>query len=152
MALEIRPIRRDEVDEGLALYAGYQRFYGVGDPDDARNRSFFSRFASPSDSGVLLGAWSDGALLGFACVYWTFSSVSAAEIALMNDLFVAAEARGRGIGRALIDAAVAAARERGVHHLEWFTAPDNLTAQRVYDATGASRSTWVAYEIPTARS
>jgi GNAT superfamily N-acetyltransferase len=101
---------------------------------------------------VLLGAWSDGALLGFACVYWTFSSVSAAEIALMNDLFVAAEARGRGIGRALIDVAVAAARERGVHHLEWFTAPDNLTAQRVYDATGASRSTWVAYEIPTARS
>ena len=149
MGLEIRPIRRDEVDQGLPLYAGYQRFYGVVEPDDQRNRSFFARFAAPSEIGLLLGAWEDGRLVGFACLYWTFSSVSATEIALMNDLFVAEGTRGRGIGRALIDAATDATRVRGLHHLEWYTAPDNASAQRVYDATGAMRSTWVAYEIPT---
>jgi len=149
MALEVRPIRREEVDEGLPLYAGYQRFYGVVHPDDGRNRAFFGRFAAPSEEGLLLGAWHGGALVGFACVYWTFSSVSASEIALMNDLFVAEGLRGQGIGRALIEAAATAARSRGLHHLEWFTAPDNVTAQRLYDSTGAERSTWIAYEIPT---
>lgn len=149
MALEVRQIRRDEVDLGLPLYAGYQRFYGVANPDDDRNRTFFGRFAAPSEDGLLLGAWQDGELVGFACVYWTFSSVSAAEIALMNDLFVSDGLRGKGIGRALIEAALEAARDRGLHHLEWFTAPDNTTAQRLYDTTGAERSTWIAYEIST---
>ena len=149
MARDIRPIRRDEVDQGLPLYAGYQRFYGIAQPDDERNRSFFARFVEPSEEGLLLGAWDDGQLVGFACLYWTFSSVRAAEIALMSDLFVADGIRGRGIGRALIDAAADATRRRGLQHLEWFTAPDNATAQRVYDATAAKRSTWVAYEIAT---
>jgi len=149
MAVEVRPIGQDEVDDGLPLYAAYQRFYGVARPDDERNRAFFSRFAAPSEDGLLLGAWQDGALVGFACVYWTFSSVSAARIALMNDLFVAEGLRGHGIGRALITAAVEAARSRGLHHLEWLTAPDNTTAQRLYDSTGAERSTWIAYEIST---
>jgi GNAT superfamily N-acetyltransferase len=149
MAFEIRPIRRDEVDQGLPLYASYQHFYGVDEPDDERNRSFFARFAEPSEEGLLLGAWDDGQLVGFACLYWTFSSVRAAEIALMSDLFVAERTRGRGIGRALIAGAADATRHRGLRHLEWYTAPDNATAQRVYDATGAKRSTWVAYVIPT---
>jgi GNAT superfamily N-acetyltransferase len=149
MSVEIRPIRRDEVDQGLPLYAGYQRFYGVVGPDDERNRSFFARFAEPSEEGLMLGAWDDGQLVGFACLYWTFSSVNAVEIALMSDLFVAEGTRGRGLGRALIDAAADVTRRRGMHHLEWYTAPDNATAQRVYNATGARRSTWVAYEIPT---
>jgi GNAT superfamily N-acetyltransferase len=149
MAVEIRPVRRDEVDLALPLFAGYQRFYGVERPDDGRNRAFFARFATPSEAGVLLGAWVDGSLAGFACVYWSFSSVRAAGIGLMNDLFVAEVARGRGMGRALIEAAADATRRRGFHHLEWYTAPDNTTAQRVYNATGATRSTWLGYELST---
>ena len=65
----------------------------------------------------------------------------------MNDLFVAEAARGRGVGRALIEASAAVARERGAAHLEWATAPDNHTAQRLYDSTGAERSDWVEYEL-----
>jgi GNAT superfamily N-acetyltransferase len=65
----------------------------------------------------------------------------------MNDLFVAADGRGRGVGRALIEASADVARERGAAHLEWATAPDNLTAQRLYDSTGAERSEWVGYEL-----
>ena len=86
---------RDEVDQGLPLFAGYQRFYGVLEPDDEQNRLFFARFAEPSRDGLLLGAWDDRALVGFACLYWTFSSVMAARIALLSDLFVTERARGR---------------------------------------------------------
>jgi GNAT superfamily N-acetyltransferase len=147
MTIDVRPIRAEEVDLVLPLFAAYQRFY-VAEPDDERNRRFVARFVAPSDDGVVLGAWDDeGELVGFALLYWTFSSTRAAEVAVMNDLFVRADQRGRGAGRALIDAALRATVERGGAHLEWLTAPDNLAAQRVYDATGASRSTWIAYEL-----
>jgi GNAT superfamily N-acetyltransferase len=66
----------------------------------------------------------------------------------MNDLFVREDVRGAGIGRLLIQSALDEARRRGSAHLEWFTAPDNLTAQRLYDSVaGAGRTTWYAYEI-----
>jgi len=146
--VEIRPIRRDEVPLALPLFAGYQRFYEVEDPNDEANLAFFSRFCDPSEEGLLLGAWEGDDLVGFANIYWTFSSTAARDIGLMNDLFVSDRARRQGVGRALIDACAEAARARGCASLDWETAPDNRTAQRVYDATGASRSEWVAYSIP----
>ena len=145
--LEVRPIRAQELDELLPLIAGYQTFYGA-EPDLERNRRFFSKFLDPSDEGLLLGAWVEGRLAGFATLYWFFSSTKAAETVLMNDLFVREGVRGTGTGRALINRALEEARRRGAAHLEWFTAPDNLTAQRLYDSMpGAARSTWRAYEI-----
>jgi len=135
------------LDDLLPLIAGYQTFYGAK-PDVERNRGFFSRFLQPSDDGLLLGAWLDGALVGFATLYWFFSSTKAAESVLMNDLFVRDDVRGAGVGRALIHEALGEARRRGAAHLEWFTAPDNLVAQRLYDSMpGAQSSTWRAYEI-----
>jgi GNAT superfamily N-acetyltransferase len=148
MGITVRPMAERDLQDALPLFAGYQRFYEA-EPNHERNLAFFRRFLAPSDAGILLGAWEDDRLIGFACSYWTFSSTVADEIALMNDLFVEESVRGRGVGRALIEATVEAARERGLHHVEWFTAPDNVVAQRLYDRTGASRSEWVAYEIPT---
>jgi GNAT superfamily N-acetyltransferase len=145
--METRAIERAEYEALLPLIAAYQRFYGVDDVDEDRNRSFFRRFLAPSEDGLLLGAWLDGELAGYACLYWFFSSTRAAEVVLMNDLFVAEGHRGEGVGRGLIDAARKVARDRGARHLEWSTAPDNLTAQRLYDATGAERSTWITYEL-----
>jgi GNAT superfamily N-acetyltransferase len=143
----IEPVSEAQLEQLLPLIAAYQRFYEVEDIDDERNRVFFARFLAPSDDGLLLGAWRAGELLGYACLYWHFTSLAPAETVLMNDLFVIAEARGEGVGRALIEASAAIARERGAHHLEWATAPDNETAQRLYDATGANRSNWIQYEL-----
>jgi GNAT superfamily N-acetyltransferase len=145
--LQIAPVDAAEFDRLLPLIAAYQRFYEVDDIDEERNRAFFRRFLSPSEDGMLLGARDGEELLGYACLYWHFSSLSAAESVLMNDLFVSKAARGRGVGRALIEASAAIARKRGAAHLEWSTAPDNLTAQRLYDSTGAERSEWVEYEL-----
>jgi GNAT superfamily N-acetyltransferase len=148
MAIRVGPMRERDLEAALPLFAGYQRFY-KSEPDDRRNLAFFRRFLAPSEDGLLLGAWDGDRLVGFACSYWTFSSTVADDIALMNDLFVEDGYRGRGVGHALIDATVEAARERGLHHVEWFTATDNEVAQKLYDRTGAERSAWYAYEIPT---
>ncbi len=126
--VEVRPVSANDMDQVLPLIAGYQTFYGAK-PDEERNRRFFSRFLHPSEEGLLLGAWVDGGLMGFAT-------------------FVKEGVRGKGVGRALIQSALDETRRRGAAHLEWFTAPDNATAQRLYDSVpGAGRSTWYAYEI-----
>jgi len=144
--VRVAPLHQEDLRAALPLFAGYQRFYEA-EPDDAANLPFFRRFVAPSDDGLLLGAWVGDDLVGFACLYWMFSSTHAAEIALMNDLFVAEGQRGKGIGSALIEAAVDAARERGMRHLEWLTAVDNHRAQRLYERTEATRSAWYGYEI-----
>jgi GNAT superfamily N-acetyltransferase len=145
--VEIAPVAASELEELLPLIGAYQRFYEVEDVDDARNRAFFRRFLAPSEDGLLLGARSEGRLVGYACLYWHFSSLEACESVLMNDLFVGESARGQGVGRALIEATAAVAREREVPFVEWSTAPDNETAQRLYDSTGAERTEWYSYEL-----
>jgi len=144
---KIAPIAAGQMDALLPLIAAYQRFYEVEDVDDERNRDFFSTFLDPSERGSLLGAWRDDELLGYACLYWTFTSLIPAETVLMNDLYVVPKARGQGIGRALIEASAAVARERGAARLTWMTAQDNERAQRLYDTTGAVGEASIEYEL-----
>lgn len=145
--VEIAPVSAEQFEELLPLIAAYQRFYEVDDIDEDRNRAFFRRFIAPSEEGLLLGAREDGRLVGHACLYWHKSSLLAAETVLLYDLFVVPEARGRGVGRALIEASAEIARGRGAAQLEWTTAPDNHTAQRLYDSLPTERSEWVEYEM-----
>jgi GNAT superfamily N-acetyltransferase len=85
--------------------------------------------------------------VGFACVHWRLDTVVAREVACLHDLYVVPDARGRGAGRALLEAAADVARARMVGTLVWSTTPDNAVAQRLYDATGARRSSWYEYEL-----
>jgi len=145
--LRIEPISELQLEALLPMIAAYQRFYEVEEIDEGRNRAFFSRFLAPSDDGMLIGAWRDEELAGYACLYWSFTSLIPAETVLMNDLYVDEGSRGHGVGRALTEASVAIARERGAQRLEWATAPSNATAQRLYDSTGAERRDWIEYEL-----
>jgi GNAT superfamily N-acetyltransferase len=149
-SVQIEPLRSAaELEELLPAIAAYQRFYEVEDVDEGRNRSFFARFLSPREDGAVLVAREDGEIRGYACLYWTFSSTRAVETVLMNDLFVFDAARDQGVGRALIEASAELARQRGAASLDWSTAPDNKRAQALYDSTGAARSEWIDYTLPT---
>ena len=148
--IEIRPVTAEEFPLLEPLFVLYQEFYEVEDIDRERNRAFFGRFVGGNegtDDGWLLGAFDGGEPVGFGCFYRHRSSLSATDIVLMNDLYVTEATRGKGTGRALIDAGVELARGSGASHLSWATAPDNHTAQRLYDSTGAHKSTWLEYEI-----
>ena len=147
-AVAVRPLAHADIEAALPLFAGYQRFYRAT-PDEARNRDFFARLLDPSERGLLLGAWIGEELAGFAGLYWTMSSVSATDVVLMNDLFVAEGFRGAGVARALVDAAAGIARERRASVLRWFTEQENTDAQALYDRTGAGRSAWFEYELRT---
>jgi len=147
MDAEIRPVTEEILPQVEPLIAAYQRFYEVEEIDRERNREFFSRFIGTDREGWLLAAWQDEEVIGFGCYYRFLSSLLAVETVLMNDLYVVEAARGSGVGRALIEAGAGLAREAGAAWLEWNTAPDNRTAQALYDGTGAEKSTWVNYEL-----
>ena len=82
-----------------------------------------------------------GELLGFTQLLPLFSSVLAAKVWLLNDLFVAEQARRSGVGQALLHASAELARQHGVQRLDLVTAVDNHTAQALYQAQGWQRDT-----------
>ena len=150
MAVEIERIGTEGLAAVEPLFADYQRFYAVEEIDPERNRKFLRRFTDSDDEGWLFGAFEDDRILGFTCLHRSKSSLRAADSVLLYDLFVLPEARGKGAGRALIEKALEVTRETGAACLEWSTAPDNATAQRLYDSIpGAEKSTWLVYEIDT---
>jgi len=144
----ITRVAESDLDDLLPLMRGYCQFYEVA-PSDAALRALSSRLIEHPDSdGVqLIARDDDGAALGFATVFWTFSTLAACAIGLMNDLYVDPGARRRGVGAALIAACEAECAARGLALLEWATAPDNARAQALYDTFGAERSEWVNYTL-----
>jgi ribosomal protein S18 acetylase RimI-like enzyme len=103
---------------------------------------------APQTAGVqLIARAQTGAATGFATLYWSFSTLSACAIGVMNDLYVEAASRGQGVGRALIEACASECARARVPLLEWETAPGNTRAQGLYDRLGARRETWLAYTL-----
>jgi ribosomal protein S18 acetylase RimI-like enzyme len=120
------------------LFDAYRRFYGLASDLDLSRRYIRERLER-SESIVLLAAAPRGEALGFAQMYPTFSSLQAAQVFVLYDLYVAGEARRLGVARALMRAAVEEARAAGAVALTLQTARTNLAAQRLYDSLGWRR-------------
>lgn len=124
-----------DLDALVPLLDGYRVFYGQA-PDRAAARDFLSRRLTRGDSRLLVHEDDDGTLLGFVQLYPLFSTVGLAPQWLLNDLFVAPEARRRGVGRALMRGAEALARSAGVARLTLATQVENRTAKALYESLG----------------
>jgi GNAT superfamily N-acetyltransferase len=144
--VEVRPARTDEIEEMLPLIRAYCEFYET-EPDDQGLRSMFETLISEPSQGAIFIARDGGRAVGFAALDWKWSSLKAARIGYLEDLFVDPEARGRGIADALIEVCAERCRELGMPALEWLTAPDNHRAQKVYNRTGAESGTYVEYDL-----
>ena len=137
-----------DLDELLPLMRGYCDFYEVAPPDAALRALALTLIEHPDTSGVQLIARDDeGTAIGFATLFWSYSTLAATAIGVMNDLYVDAGARSRGLGAALIRACEGECANRGVLLLEWETAPTNMRAQALYDRFGAARSKWISYTL-----
>jgi GNAT superfamily N-acetyltransferase len=145
----IAPVTEADVADLLPLMRGYCDFYRVAPTDDALLAMSRALLADPEFEGIqLLARDEQGGPIGFATIFWSWSTSSAARIGTMNDLFVAPEGRGSGAADALIKACVERCRERGAVRLEWQTALDNHRAQAVYDRVGGKREQWFDYSLP----
>jgi GNAT superfamily N-acetyltransferase len=141
-----------QVQRLLPLMRAYCDFYRVRPTDAALLSVSRSLVADPTREGVQLIATDGDQDLGFATLFWSWETTTAGRVGVMNDLFVIAAARGRGVGSALIKGCLERCREHGAVRMIWQTAVDNLAAQAVYDHVGATRETWVDYWLDTGAS
>ncbi len=145
---DIRYATPDDIDDLAPLFDAYRVFYRQ--PSDAAlARRFLAQRMHLGESAILLAREADaGDALGFVQLYPGFSSVSAQRVWILNDLFVAPAARGRGVGRALMRRARAHGEAAGVPCLTLSTAEDNRTAQRLYESEGWQRDGDRHYRLP----
>jgi GNAT superfamily N-acetyltransferase len=145
----IERVTEGDLLELLPLMRAYCDFYDAAPSDEDLLALSRALLASPDCHGVqLIARDGGGRAIGFATVFWTWSTLKSREIGVMNDLFVAEEARGGGVAEALIAACLELCRERGAAQLGWQTAKDNLRAQTVYERMGARREEWLDYSLP----
>jgi GNAT superfamily N-acetyltransferase len=150
-------VAEDDLPDLLRLMRGYCDFYEVAPADEALLAMSRVLIEDPERQGLqLIARDDDGQAVGFATIFWTWSTLSADRLGVMNDLFVSQDARGGGVADALIAACADQCRDRGVPELAWQTAKTNARAQAVYERVGATRDDrWLDYSLsvaPTAQA
>ena len=143
--LTIRPLRLEDKPQWLTLWAGYNAFYkrtaAITPPiTDATFARFFDSY-EPMHATV---AEQNGALLGFVHYIYHRNTAMIAPVCYLQDLFTAEAARGKGVGRALIEAVYDAARQAGSPRVYWHTHETNATARLLYDRI-AENSGFIQY-------
>jgi GNAT superfamily N-acetyltransferase len=127
------------------LFRDYGTFYKTSF-DDAQLDHVWSLLLDPAGRVDALVAEQDGVVVGMAHYRSHPDTFSTGTDWYLDDLFTAPEARGTGVGTALIEHLTALGKATGPGTLRWITADDNVTAQRVYDKL-AKKTSWVTYEV-----
>lgn len=129
-----------DLDLLAPLFDAYRQFYRK--PSDlGLARQFLLERFQHNQSIVFLAVRQDGSAVGFTQLFPGFSSVSAARILILNDLFVLPEARRKRVGSLLLAAAASFGRAVRAVRLTLSTEVTNETAQALYEAEGWTRQT-----------
>ena len=131
-SLAIRPVGADERAAWEPLWRGYQAFYKVALPA-ATNDITWSRLQDPAEPMFLRGAYVEGRLQGIVHYILHRSTWSAGRYCYLQDLFVSEEARGHGLGRALIERVYEEAQAAGATRVYWLTQETNYRGRELYD-------------------
>jgi GNAT superfamily N-acetyltransferase len=144
-------VAEHDLPELMPLIRAYLDFYEAKPPDESMLALSRSLIAEPELEGVqFIARGADESAVGFASLFWTWTTTRGGRLGVMNDLFVTPAARGSGAAEALIEACRDRCAQRGAVALTWQTAVDNHRAQALYDRIGGERSDrWLDYTLPT---
>lgn len=146
--IEIRPAAAKDMGELHELMRQYiVDFYKQSDPGEDKVKGLIAHLLEAPSSGFQFVAEENGELIGFATLYFTFSTLKVKRQAILNDLYVVPGARGKKVGEKLFQACLEYIRENGFASMTWETARDNLVAQSLYEKMGGKLSEWLVYEI-----
>jgi GNAT superfamily N-acetyltransferase len=141
-----RAERRDVSRLAELMHEYVVDFYRQPEPDQGAMEGLIETMLEGNE-GIQLVAEADGDLVGFATIYFSFTSFTGGRIGIMNDLYVVEPHRGSGAAPALFEACRAECRSRGFVEMTWETASDNHRAQRFYEKVGGHRGDWLVYSI-----
>jgi len=145
--LTIRPINKEDYDQWIPLWEGYNAFYKRSGPtalDPEITRTTWNRFFDESEPIFALVAECDGKLVGMAHYLFHRSTSAIMPVCYLQDLYTDIELRGKGIGRALIEGVHLIAKVAGASRYYWLTHETNETARKLYDKV-AERSGFIVY-------
>ncbi|HEX3876633.1 MAG TPA: GNAT family N-acetyltransferase [Bryobacteraceae bacterium] len=130
------------------MFDAYRQFYRAPSDLELARRFLLERFRH-SESVIFIAELPGGAPAGFTQLYPSFSSLSAAQILVLNDLYVQPEARRMKVASVLMDAAIAYGRTIGAVRLTLSTEVSNIAAQALYETSGWSKQTdFLTYNLP----
>jgi GNAT superfamily N-acetyltransferase len=147
MSVTVRAVARDDYAQWKPLWDGYNAFYGRSGPTalpDEITQTTWSRFFDAYEPVHALVAESDGKLVGLVHYIFHRSTTFLGPTCYLQDLFTTSAMRGRGVGRALIEAVYEKARAAGCPRVYWLTHETNTTAMALYDKV-AEKSGFVQY-------
>jgi len=139
----IRPLKADDRPHWEPLWKGYLTFYNTTLPTNITDMTW-SRLLDAAEPMNGLVAERDDELIGLAHYLFHRSTWSQTHYCYLEDLFVAAERRAKGVGAALIEAVEAEARRVNATRLYWLTHETNSRAQILYNKV-ADRSGFIQY-------
>jgi len=143
----IRPVQQSDFARWRILWDGYNSFYGrrgkTALPDTITDTTWV-RFFDGYEPMHALVAEHSGQLLGLAHFLFHRSTISLASTCYLQDLFTLESARGKGVGRALIEEVYRLAKHAGSGRVYWQTHETNATAMKLYDKV-AEKSGFVVY-------
>jgi GNAT superfamily N-acetyltransferase len=145
----VNPIAGRDRDRWAELWRGYLDFYETRLPPEIYDHTW-QRLISVEGPIHGLGARQGGAaspLVGIAHYLFHAHAWTTKEVCYLQDLFVDPAARRGGVGRGLIEAVAAAARDRGCNRLYWTTKEDNAAARSLYDRI-ARFNGFIRYDYP----
>jgi len=135
-AAQVRPLRPSDRAAWQPLWDGYNAFYGrEGETalDPRITAMTWGRFFDVNEPVHALVAEADGQLLGLVHYLFHRSTTRIAPVCYLQDLFTAPQARGQGVGRALIEAVYQAATAAGSSRVYWHTQVTNAAGRALYD-------------------
>lgn len=144
----VRPLAPDDHAQWRVLWDGYNAFYGRrGDTALPAHvtRATWRRLLAPDEPMHALVAERAGTLVGLAHFLFHRSTTRIADACYLADLFTSPDARGAGIGGALVEAVVAHARTADASGVYWQTHESNTAARRLYDAL-AVHAGYIVYD------
>jgi GNAT superfamily N-acetyltransferase len=146
-AIEVRSARRDDFPAWKELWDGYNAFYGRSGATALPLeviQTTWARFFDEDEPMHALVAESDGRLLGLTHFLYHRSTIQVNPTCYLQDLFTTQAARGRGVGRALIEAVYQRAQAAGAGRVYWQTHETNTVAMQLYDKV-AQKSGFLVY-------
>lgn len=143
-SLTIRSVTPEDFTQWEPLWKGYNSFYGRDSFPSEITMTTWSRFFDSYEPVHAMVAEEGGRLVGLVHYLFHRNTGMIGPVCYLQDLFTSEAARGRGIGRALIEAVYERARLAGSTRVYWQTHETNLTARKLYDKV-AERSGFIVY-------
>lgn len=144
----IRPATQDDAAIILGFIRDLARYERAEDEVEATEAAIVASLFSPGATAHALIAELGSQPVGFAVYFFNYSTWQGRNGLYLEDLYVAPEHRGIGIGKALLKRLAAIAVENGCGRFEWSVLDWNASSIRVYEAIGAEPlSEWVRYRL-----